>query len=319
MNTINNCSNKESKFILSSIVKHCVMLKGFKYENLSTERYDLLTNTFLSNCKTSYGTEDFSKSFIVKNLNIIDPLRDFNNLGRSVNYNNFLRIRRAFKKGAKILSDILNSFDINNSEKILNQFLKNVTLKYVGDDGANMLMQQLSAQNHNGTLSGSASIFDSKLEDCRTCLETAHSLLSTNSPSYSPSSNSQDLTVPPNTVGKSNNIPVPKTPPRRPSSVSNFIASPLSPLNSYAVYTRNLSLMNGTSNKSPTKLLNGEGPNNMLSTPTKNKNHKKSPNNNHSQANYNENIIDPPSKTPTKKHQSKLKSPNSTPKKVNAK
>ena len=224
----------------------------FQHEHLSTERHDVLTSEFLKKCKKSYGDPDTSKILTVKNLNIVDPLRDFNNLGRSVNYNNFLRIRRAFKKGAKMLTDILNSTDIKDSEKILNLFFKNVTAKYIGDGNIlidHVINEERFQVGNNKQTSASGSVFDSKLEDCRTCLETAHSLLGTSSPSISLSQDSSS--------NSSSNVafPVPKTPPRRSSSVSNFIASPLSPLNSYAVYTRNLTLMNAATASS--NMLNG--------------------------------------------------------------
>ncbi|KAG2374675.1 hypothetical protein C9374_010419 [Naegleria lovaniensis] len=227
-----------------SIIQSCKNQEDFQHEHLSTDRHDVLTSEFLKKCKKSYGDPDTSKILTVKNLNIVDPLRDFNNLGRSVNYNNFLRIRRAFKKGAKMLTDILNSTDIKDSEKILNLFFKNVTVKYVGD--GNILIDHVMNEERyqvgtNKQTSASGSVFDSKLEDCVTCLETAHSLLGTSSPSVS--LYSQDAST-----NTSSPFPVPKTPPRRSSSVSNFIASPLSPLNSYAVYTRNLTLMNAGNN-----------------------------------------------------------------------
>ncbi|KAI4305066.1 hypothetical protein L6164_028455 [Bauhinia variegata] len=72
----------------------------------------LLTEEFLRNCVElfsvpSKGPEQNLRSFTQKHLNIIDPLKDNNNLGRSVNRANFYRIRSAFKYGARKLGWIL--------------------------------------------------------------------------------------------------------------------------------------------------------------------------------------------------------------------
>ncbi|KAA8533983.1 hypothetical protein F0562_031500 [Nyssa sinensis] len=73
----------------------------------------LLSEEFLKN-----STEVFSAStraldtngqaFSVKHLNIIDPLKENNNLGRSVSKGNFHRIRCAFSYGARKLGGILS-------------------------------------------------------------------------------------------------------------------------------------------------------------------------------------------------------------------
>nr|CAD1841856.1 unnamed protein product [Ananas comosus var. bracteatus] len=52
-------------------------------------------------------SEKSSAKFCPKYLNIIDPLRENNNLGRSVSKGNFFRIRSAFSYGARKLCDIL--------------------------------------------------------------------------------------------------------------------------------------------------------------------------------------------------------------------
>lgn len=234
------------------LLKH---FEDFYYENLPPERHDSLTSSFLQSCKSKYGTVDSSKTFMIKNLNIVDPLRDFNNLGRSVNYNNFLRIRRAIKKGSKTITDILISNDLMESEKILKLFFKNVVEKYITD------LPSFIQQHDKETIikvEDSASVFDSKLEDCRNCLETAHSLLGINA---SPNANNRSVessvsstSSQPIETTPTKSIPVPTTPPKRSNSFSNFIASPLSPLNSSAIYTRNLSLMHRNSGSSIAQL-----------------------------------------------------------------
>ena len=40
-------------------------------------------------------------------MNILDPLRQHNNIGRSVSQASFYRIQRAFQKGHAVMSDIL--------------------------------------------------------------------------------------------------------------------------------------------------------------------------------------------------------------------
>ncbi|XP_054818603.1 uncharacterized protein LOC129318086 isoform X2 [Prosopis cineraria] len=72
----------------------------------------LLTEEFIRNCVESFsvpsrGLEQNMRAFPQKHLNIIDPLKENNNLGRSVNRGNFYRIRSAFKYGARKLGWIL--------------------------------------------------------------------------------------------------------------------------------------------------------------------------------------------------------------------
>ncbi|KAL0460361.1 UNVERIFIED_CONTAM: hypothetical protein Slati_0663300 [Sesamum latifolium] len=72
----------------------------------------LLSEEFLENCiemfsVSSRGLEAQPKAFQTKHLNIIDPLKENNNLGRSVHRGNFYRIRSAFKYGARKLGQIL--------------------------------------------------------------------------------------------------------------------------------------------------------------------------------------------------------------------
>ncbi|PON37671.1 hypothetical protein PanWU01x14_318290 [Parasponia andersonii] len=73
----------------------------------------LLTEEFLRNCRdmfsvSSNGLETNLRVFPMKHLNIIDPLKENNNLGRSVNRGNFYRIRSAFKFGTRKLGWILS-------------------------------------------------------------------------------------------------------------------------------------------------------------------------------------------------------------------
>ncbi|XP_061944523.1 uncharacterized protein LOC133668590 [Populus nigra] len=72
----------------------------------------LLSDEFLKDCADRFSVpsrkpEMNSRPFPQKHLNIVDPLKENNNLGRSVNRGNFFRIRSAFKYGARKLGQIL--------------------------------------------------------------------------------------------------------------------------------------------------------------------------------------------------------------------
>lgn len=74
----------------------------------------LLSEEFLRNSAEMFsvpsrGLETDTRAFQQKYLNIIDPLKENNNLGRSVSKGNLYRIQRAFKYGARKLGDILLS------------------------------------------------------------------------------------------------------------------------------------------------------------------------------------------------------------------
>ncbi|XP_010529160.1 PREDICTED: uncharacterized protein LOC104806129 [Tarenaya hassleriana] len=73
----------------------------------------LLTSEFLKECAEMYsvpsrGLETTPRAFPLKHLNIVDPLRENNNLGRSVSKGNFYRIRSAFTYGARKLGRIIS-------------------------------------------------------------------------------------------------------------------------------------------------------------------------------------------------------------------
>ncbi|XP_021758199.1 uncharacterized protein LOC110723179 [Chenopodium quinoa] len=88
----------------------------------------LLTDNFLRSSReailSSMGIVGTKNSvFPVKFLNILDPLRDENNLGRSVNKGNFHRIKAALSYGTKKLGDIL-MLPSQNIECGLEKFFK---------------------------------------------------------------------------------------------------------------------------------------------------------------------------------------------------
>eukprot|EP00808_Paulinella_micropora_P012735 g34703.t1 len=76
----------------------------------SKSRRPLLSLQFLRGCRERYRAPQQRspfRRFVPKYINIMDPLDEHNNLGRSVNYSNSFRIRKAFAKGARELRAIL--------------------------------------------------------------------------------------------------------------------------------------------------------------------------------------------------------------------
>eukprot|EP00257_Ricinus_communis_P026003 XP_025013417.1 uncharacterized protein LOC8259537 isoform X2 [Ricinus communis] len=72
----------------------------------------LLCPEFLKRCKEKFSVpikavENGGHEFSIKHLNILDPLKDNNNLGRSVSKGNFHRIKCALSYGAQRLGEIL--------------------------------------------------------------------------------------------------------------------------------------------------------------------------------------------------------------------
>ncbi|KAJ8753802.1 hypothetical protein K2173_000056 [Erythroxylum novogranatense] len=89
----------------------------------------LLSNDFIKECVEMFsvpgrGFENFSRTFPLKHLNIVDPLRENNNLGRSVSKGNFYRIRSAFTYGARKLGRIVSHPDQNVTDEV-SEFFSN--------------------------------------------------------------------------------------------------------------------------------------------------------------------------------------------------
>lgn len=97
----------------------------------------LLKEDFLEKSLEMYsisprGLESCQKIFQTKHLNIIDPLKDYNNLGRSVNRGNFYRIKSALKYGARKLGQIL----LQPKDKVADEickFFSNTCERYEND------------------------------------------------------------------------------------------------------------------------------------------------------------------------------------------
>ncbi|KAM7265696.1 hypothetical protein ACFE04_003379 [Oxalis oulophora] len=75
--------------------------------------FPLLSRDFLRNCVEKFaaspgGFDPNARAFPPKHLNIVDPLKDNNNLGRSISKGNFYRIKSAFTYGARKLGGILS-------------------------------------------------------------------------------------------------------------------------------------------------------------------------------------------------------------------
>ncbi|KAL8129051.1 hypothetical protein V2J09_018206 [Rumex salicifolius] len=96
----------------------------------------LLSKQFLMNSTTMFKVPPRdhgkqSRPFQQKFINIIDPLKDDNNLGRSVNQGNFYRIRSALKFGARKLGQIL-SLPTESTRRELKNFFANVLARHGG-------------------------------------------------------------------------------------------------------------------------------------------------------------------------------------------
>ncbi|WCJ27821.1 PAP/OAS1 substrate-binding domain superfamily [Euphorbia peplus] len=87
----------------------------------------LLSNDFLRDSAEMFsvsakGFEANSRTFPLKHLNIVDPLKENNNLGRSVSKGNFYRIRSAFTYGARKLGRILSMPEESITEELFKFF-----------------------------------------------------------------------------------------------------------------------------------------------------------------------------------------------------
>lgn len=96
----------------------------------------LLSTDFLKSCLEMFsvparGYEANSRAFPIKHLNIVDPLKENNNLGRSVSKGNFYRIRSAFSYGARKLGFILSHPEENVVDEV-RKFFSNTLDRHGG-------------------------------------------------------------------------------------------------------------------------------------------------------------------------------------------
>ncbi|KAJ4704269.1 PAP/OAS1 substrate-binding domain superfamily [Melia azedarach] len=120
----------------------------------------LLSSEFLKDCAEQFsvpsrGFETNSRTFPPKHLNIVDPLKENNNLGRSVSKGNFYRIRSAFTYGARKLGRILSQPEESITDE-LQKFFSN-TLDRHGSGQRPDVQDPVPLSRHNGI--GSTSTF----------------------------------------------------------------------------------------------------------------------------------------------------------------
>lgn len=101
----------------------------------------MFSEQFLENCMDMFSVsrelEGKPKAFQPKHLNIIDPLKENNNLGRSVSIGNFYRIRSAFKYGARKLGQVL-LLPLDKVSDELRKFFSNAIARH-GNDNRNSI------------------------------------------------------------------------------------------------------------------------------------------------------------------------------------
>ncbi|CAA0836210.1 PAP/OAS1 substrate-binding domain superfamily [Striga hermonthica] len=111
----------------------------------------LLHNDFLTLCVETFsvpyrGGENNSRGFQLKHLNIVDPLKEMNNLGRSVSRGNFYRIRSAFSYGARKLARIICQ-PVNSITNELHLFFSNTLGRHGGSYRPEIDFLDISTRN----------------------------------------------------------------------------------------------------------------------------------------------------------------------------
>ncbi|KAF5476390.1 hypothetical protein F2P56_008112 [Juglans regia] len=137
----------------------------------------LLSSDFLKQCLEMFSVssrsyEPNSRTFPPKHLNIVDPLKENNNLGRSVSKGNFYRIRSAFTYGARKLGRILSQPEVNIDDEI-REFFSN-TLDRHGSRQRPDVQDPVLASGHD--MFGTTSLFsDTDSQEDQTIHESEHS------------------------------------------------------------------------------------------------------------------------------------------------
>ncbi|MCO5587937.1 hypothetical protein L7F22_041890 [Adiantum nelumboides] len=115
----------------------------------------LFSSDFLSTCSHVYGVSAIGvhdlqgRNFSSKNMNVVDPLRFDNNLGRSVNRGNFFRICRAFAYGAKQIERLFHG-SLEEVSENLDEFFRN-TKKHCNEDRLDAFALRLSDLKNSAT------------------------------------------------------------------------------------------------------------------------------------------------------------------------
>ncbi|XP_076956647.1 uncharacterized protein LOC143631900 [Bidens hawaiensis] len=115
---------------------------GSAVETLENEGTDvLLGDDFRKNCIDMFivPSEADSRIFCLKNLNIVDPLKENNNLGRSVHRGNYFRIRSAFRYGARRLGKILQEPNTHIRDEI-KSFFRNTLKRHQPDHSPDTIL-----------------------------------------------------------------------------------------------------------------------------------------------------------------------------------
>lgn len=120
----------------------------------------LLTKDFLIQCSQMFSDppralDNNSGTFPKKHLNIVDPLKENNNLGRSVSKGNFYRIRSAITYGARKLGRILLLPDESIAHEV-NMFFTN-TWEFYGRGERPDVQDALSSFSDSAAINGSVS------------------------------------------------------------------------------------------------------------------------------------------------------------------
>ncbi|KAK4802151.1 hypothetical protein SAY86_000354 [Trapa natans] len=102
----NYCVSLKGPVLVSSLPEIVVELRGDSCEEL------LFSSDHLKTCMETFSVPSHGsisqRTFIRKHLNIIDPLKENNNLGRSVSRGNYFRIKSAFAFGAQKLERVVS-------------------------------------------------------------------------------------------------------------------------------------------------------------------------------------------------------------------
>lgn len=150
---------------------YCISLKGpVSISSLPNTEAELLENgvdglllgeEFLNNCVAMFSVGRDSRAFPQKYLNIIDPLKENNNLGRSVHRGNSYRIRSAFKYGACKLGRIL-SLPTERMEDEIKKFFTN-TLERHGSNYRFDVKNSVLCSGAKGSGSSSSTLSSMKM------------------------------------------------------------------------------------------------------------------------------------------------------------
>lgn len=124
----------------------------------------LLDKEFLQNCVDMFSVPSRSpdtnlRSFPQKHFNIVDPLKENNNLGRSVSKGNFYRIRSAFTYGARKLGQIL-LLTVDDIADELNKFFTNTLERHGSGQRADMRVFVPTRSAHGSDHESSESAID---------------------------------------------------------------------------------------------------------------------------------------------------------------